>query len=60
MASASLSGRVSPLHCRVGRHGSSAGMYTIAQRLQLQHGKLQMQETQSLLEDGEHNAPEQI
>jgi hypothetical protein len=35
-------------------------MYTIAQRLQLQHGKLQMQETQSLLEDGEHNAPEQI
>ena len=60
LASASLSGRVPPLHCRFGRHGSLEEMYTIAQRLQLQHGKQQMQETQSLLEDGEHNAPEQI
>jgi hypothetical protein len=35
-------------------------MYTIAQRLQMQRGKLRAQQTKRFPEDGEHNAPEQI
>ena len=35
-------------------------MCTIAQRLQMQRGKLQMQQAERLLEGGDHYAPEQI
>jgi hypothetical protein len=35
-------------------------MYTIAQRLQMQFGKLQMQQAERFLEDGVHDASEQI
>jgi hypothetical protein len=39
---------------------SQAAMYTIAQRIQMQSGKLQMQQRECFLEDGGHNAAEQI
>jgi hypothetical protein len=39
---------------------SQTAMYTIAQRIQMQSGKLQMQQRECFLEDGGHNAAEQI
>jgi hypothetical protein len=39
---------------------SQTAMYTIAQRIQMQSGKLQMQQRECFLEDGGYNAPEQI
>ena len=39
---------------------SLAAVYTIAQRLQFQRGKLQTQWSERLLEVGEHDVPKQI